>query len=301
MAFANYPVPHLLGKVHYPPKTAFRPDGDTVHLLDPVLLIGGQAIPAVNGVITVPITGSMRPKKIKLKSNSNGFYAPIRFAGLDATEEHYRATPFELKIKGVKQKFPFDPAKKHDERSQPLWSPATKYAVGTLETAGWAVVMLDRDVIDRYNRVLGYVWSSDASAAKKKFVSLELVKRGMAFPFLFESAGDLIPTFLDAAKKAKQKKVGIWKNYQHAPLPFSASFPAPKHHTDPEPPAQMNGKTNLPVVFRRVVDAEQLKNLGLKRALQKYDAMDFVTGDVVPGDRYTEIPVERIIWAPHTF
>ena len=123
----------------------------------------------------------------------------------------------------------------------------------------------------------------------------------MAFPFLFESAGDLIPTFLDAAKKAKQKKVGIWKNYQHAPLPFSASFPAPKHHTDPEPPAQMNGKTNLPVVFRRVVDAEQLKNLGLKRALQKYDAMDFVTGDVVPGDRYTEIPVERIIWAPHTF
>jgi endonuclease YncB( thermonuclease family) len=301
MPIANYPVPHLLGQVSYPPNTRFKPDGDTIHLLNPVLILNGQTIHASDNEFSISVTGSSTAKKITLKSNSNGTYVPIRFEGIDAPEEHYRATPFKLKINGTQHNFPADKTKKLEDRAQPLWSPATKYALNTLETAGWALVMLDREVTDKHKRVLGYVWSSDENAAKKKFVSLELVKRGLAFPFLFESAGDLISVFLKPAKSAKQQKKGVWKNYQHAPLPYSASFKAPKKHTDPEPAAQKNAKLNLPVVFRRVVDAEQLKNLGLARALRKYDAMDFETGDLVPGDRFTEIAVERLIWAPHTF
>ncbi|MBI1786107.1 MAG: thermonuclease family protein [Acidobacteria bacterium] len=301
MSFVSYPVPHLLGRISYPPNTKFRPDGDTVHLLDPVLLVDGQAIPPSNNKFSVFVTGSPRPKTITLKSNAAGAYAPIRFEGLDAPEEHYKATPFDLTINGHKQHFPLDPSKKHEDRSQPLWSPATRYALNQLEGAGWALVMLDRQVVDKYRRVLGYVWASNASGEKKKFVSLELVKRGLAFPFLFESATEFIPTFLGAARTAKQQGKGVWKNYQHAPLPFSDSFPAPKKHTDAEPAAQKGSRLNLPMVFRRVVDAQQLKNLGLKRALRKYDAIDFVSGDVAPGDRYTEIPIERLIWAPHQF
>jgi hypothetical protein len=43
--------------------------------------------------------------------------------------------------------------------------------------------------------------------------------------------------------------------------------------------------------------------VGLKRdvALRKYDAMNYRTGDVLPGDQYDEIPVEDLIWAPHSF
>lgn len=301
MAFANYPVPHLLGRVSYPPTTPFKPDGDTIHLFDPVLLVNGQAIQPVNNTFKIFMSGSNKPKTIRLKSNSNGLYVPIRFEGIDAPEEHYKATPFELKVGGKTEKFPLDTTKKHEDRSQPLWSPATKYAVNQLETAGWALVMLDREVTDKYKRVLGYVWSSDASGTRKKFTSLELVKRGLAFTFLFESAQDLIPTFLAAAKAAKQSNKGVWKHYRHAPLPFSASYAAPKKHTDAEPSAQQQAPLNLPVVFRRVVDAHQLKNLGLKRALQKYDAIDYPSGNIIPGDRFTEIPVERLIWAPHSF
>ena len=302
MAFANYPVPHLLGKIKpYPPNTPFKPDGDTVHLFDPVLLIGGQAIAPVNNQFKVPVTGSTRLKTITVKNNSNGVYVPIRFSGIDAPEEHYKATPFDLVIGGHKQNFPLDPSKQHEDRSQPLWSPATQYAINNLVSAGWALVMLDREVTDKYQRVLGFVWSSNASGDKKKFISLELVKRGLAFPFLFEGALDMIPTFLGAAKTAKQQNKGVWKHYQHAPLPYSASFKAPKKHTDLEPPALMQSPLNLPMVFRRVVDAQQLKNLGLKRALQKYDAIDYPSGDFVTGDRYTQIPVERLIWAPHNF
>lgn len=299
--YSNYPVPHLLGQISYPPNTTLRPDGDTVHLRDPVLLVNGQAIQPQNGVFTVFVTGQTKPKLIRLKGKPGSYYVPVRFEGIDAPEEHYRANPFNLKIGGQVQNFPVDPSVPHGDRSQPQWSPATAYALTTLETAGWALVMLDREVTDKYSRVLGYVHASDASGAKNTFVSLELVKRGLAFPFLFESSGAFIPTFLGAAATAKQKKLGIWKHYQHRPLSYPQTYPAPKQHTDPEPPAQLIAKLNLPVVFRRVVDAKQLHGLSLKLALQKYDAMDFTTGALVPGDKYHTVPIEHLIWAPHSF
>ncbi len=58
---------------------------------------------------------------------------------------------------------------------------------------------------------------------------------------------------------------------------------------------------NLPMVFRRVVDARQLSGLSLAEALKKYDAIDFKTGDLVTGDRYTEIPIDKRIWTPHKY
>lgn len=299
--YFNYPVPHLLGRISYPPNTRLRPDGDTVHLLDPVLLFNGQAIPPKDGTLTVPVTGALKPKIIRLKGKPGSYYVPVRFEGIDAPEQHYQPTPFDLKIRGKVTQFPLAPGVKHEERSQPQWSPGTNYAVPTLAAAGWGLVMLDRQVSDKYSRVLGYVYTSDAQGARGTFVSLELVKRGLAFPFLFESSGSFIPIFLNAAASAKKKKLGIWKSYQHKPLGYPLTFPAPAKYTDPEPPAHFKAKLNLPVVFRRVVDAKQLKGLTLKLALQKYDAMNFSTGAVVPGDRYHTIPVESLIWAPHSF
>lgn len=298
---ANYPVPYLFGRVSYPPNTTLRPDGDTIHLRDPVILLNGQVFPPQNGKLSVFVTGATKPRTINVKGKPGSTFVPVRFEGVDAPEEHYRATPFTLKMKGKVASFPFDPAVTHEERSQPMWSAGMNYAVAALEAAGWALVLLDREVTDRYGRVLGYVYASDANGGRGPFISLELLKRGLAFPFLFESAGSFIPMFLAAAAAARKKKLGVWRHYHHRPLSFPQTYPVPPNYLDPEPPAQFNGKLNLPVIFRRIVDAHQLKGLSSKLGFQKYDAMDYPSGDLVTGDKYYQIPIERLIWAPHRF
>lgn len=102
----------------------------------------------------------------------------------------------------------------------------------------------------------GYVWESDKSADKGKMLSLELVRRGLAFPFLFESAGDYIPQFLTAARSAIDGKKGVWKHYQDEPLTFAETYDKPKSYTTPADPVQDAKPLNMPVIFRRVVDAE---------------------------------------------
>lgn len=298
-AYSDYPLPHLLGRVDYSGAHNFDPDGDTVHLRRPVLLVNGKAIQPQNGRFKVWMPGNEKPRFIALKGKASP-YVPIRLEGIDAPEEHYRSTPFTLEKNGKKTKIPYNPAHAHDERSAPRWKPATDHLIGTLQKAGWALVALDREVTDKYGRVLGYVYASTKKGAKGAFVSLDLVKRGLAFPFLFESAGaSRIRTFLKASESARKAKKGVWKKYVEAPLPYSKTFPRPERYTSPEPAAQANAPLNMPMVFRRVVDAWQLKGLSLKDALRKYDAIDFLTGDIVPGDRFREIPVGRRIWAPH--
>jgi len=300
-AYVKLPTPHLLGTIDYPAGNRLRPDGDTVHLRNPVLLINGQAIQPDNGTFKIWTTGATKPKIITLKGKPGSYYAPIRFEGLDAPEEHYRATPFKLVTKGQTLDFPIVPGIKHEERAQPLWKPATDYALTELAKTGWACIRLDREVTDKYGRVLGYVYSSDASGAYQTFVTMELLKRGLAFPFVFESAGTTIPDFLNAAMKAKKANLGVWKHYHSRPLGYPQTYPAPKTYTEAEPPDQQKAPLNLPMVFRRVVDAHQLAGLSLKLALQKYDAMNYATGDVVSGDQYFKIPMESLIWAPHKF
>jgi hypothetical protein len=40
---------------------------------------------------------------------------------------------------------------------------------------------------------------------------------------------------------------------------------------------------NHPMIFRRVVEAGQLRGFELRRALAKYDVFDSESGDLVPG------------------
>ncbi len=129
-------------------------------------------------------------------------------------------------------------------------------------------------------------------------MSRELLARG-AFPFLFESAGDFIEDFLGAAMGARARKLGVWARYTDRPQATSSSlWPKPASHTAPEPAAQLKARVNLPMVFRRIVDAYQLQGLSLREALQKYDAIDYGSGKVFAGDKFWKVPVERRIWAP---
>ena len=59
------------------------------------------------------------------------------------------------------------------------------------------------------------------------------MRRGLAFPFLFESAGDYIPQFLTAARSAIDGKKGVWKHYQDEPLTFAETYDKPKSYTTP--------------------------------------------------------------------
>lgn len=300
-ALASYQIPHLLGVVDYSKSKTLKPDGDTIHLFDPLLLVNNQVQHPKEGMFFVWVTGATKPRVLEVKSSGGRNYVTVRLEGLDAPEEHYHSQAFKVKSKGKVTAYDLDPKNGGDDRSQPLWKAATDHLVHTLQAAGHTLVLLDREVTDRYGRALGYVYNSNASGEKLDFVSLDMVKRGLAFPFLFESANDLIPSFLDAAKAAKAANLGVWKNYSHKPLTYTSSYAAPKHWIDDEPTAQQKGKINLPCVFRRIVDAHQLVGLKREIALRKYDAMNYRTGDVLPGDKYHEIPVEDLIWAPHTF
>lgn len=300
-AIASYQVPHLLGVVDYSKSKTLKPDGHTIHLFDPLLLAGGGVHHPKEGMFFVWVTGVDKPQVIEVKASGGRNYVTVRLEGIDAPEAHYRATPFSLKVKGKKVDYPADAKAGGEDRSQPLWKPATDHLVNALQTAGHALVMLDREVTDSHGRALGYVYTSNASAEKGAFVTLDLVKRGLVFPHPFESSGDKIGPILDAAKAAKAQNLGVWQHYEHKPLTFKSSYAAPKHWNDEEPAAQQKGKLNLPCVFRRIMDAHQLTGLNRDVALRKYDAMNYRTGDVLPGDQYHEIPVEDLIWAPHSF
>ncbi|MGA1979232.1 MAG: thermonuclease family protein [Sedimentisphaerales bacterium] len=297
-----YHTPHLLGIVDYTVKNRFRPDADTIHLLNPVLLELGKEIKPKNGKLEVWMPGNNHPFNITLKALKDGTpYVTIRLEGVDAPEEHYRAMPFTIKKGQKKITYPLDKNKKQGERSQPMWKPGTDFVLGVLEKAKYALIELDSEVIDSHNRVLGYVYSSDSQGRKKTFVTLELLKRGLAFPFIFESAKDYIETFLRAAMNARKNRYGVWKHYKEKPLTYNETYPSPKHHTDLEPKEQASAALNFPMVFRRIVDSYQLKGLSLKEALQKYDTIDYETGKMVTGDKYDHIPIDRRIWAPHSY
>lgn len=299
MALADYPTPHLLGEVNYSGAHRFAPDGDTVHLLRPVVLVNGVATPPVEGKFSVWVTGANKARVIEVRQTAQQVpYVSVRLEGIDAPEEHYEATAFTQKVNGVTRSFP-KRANRKGEFAQPQWKAATDYLVGTLQRAGHALVQLDREVTDRYGRVLGYVYASDAQGTRGEFVSRELLARGLAFPFLFESAGDFIPDFLGAAMAARAKKLGVWARYTDRPMATSSSlWPKPASYKSPEPVAQLKARLNLPMVFRRIVDAYQLQGLSLREALRKYDAIDYGTGKVFAGDKYWKVPVERRIWAP---
>ncbi len=159
------------------------------------------------------------------------------------------------------------------------------------QSHGHALIEIDRDLTDNHGRVLGYAYASDPSAGKHTFLSLELVRRGLAFPFVFESAGDHRKRLLRAGARARRAQLGVWRHYVDKPLPYErAAFPYG---------ALREGDLNLPVVFRRVVECAQLRGLRLEQALRKYDVFDDETGELVPGDAYRRVPVERRVWAPH--
>jgi endonuclease YncB( thermonuclease family) len=295
----HYPTPHLFGTVEYRASDRLRPDGDTIHLRDPALLLGGRRTRPEAGALEVWMPGHARPRLLELKGGDadtgDAGQLTIRLSGIDAPESHYIAST---------RPEPTAPAlEMRKERHKIVCQPHARAPVGYLMRAiararGRVVIEIDRDVADAHGRVLGFVWSANEAAEKKTFLTLELVRRGLAFPFVFESAADHRPRLLEAGARAKREKRGVWNSYVDKPLAYErAAHLAADVATRKR--GEAGGELNLPVVFRRVVECAQLKGLRLEKALRKYDVFDDVNGDLVPGDEYRRIAVERRVWAPH--
>ncbi|NUP10738.1 MAG: hypothetical protein HOW73_32235 [Polyangiaceae bacterium] len=286
-----FPTPHLWGRLEYAPDELLRPDGDTIHLRDVMLLHGGRRFRPAAGALEVTMPGHTRPRTLLFRGTERP-YLPIRLSGLDAPEAHYVASV---------RPNPDGPTYRiregrHVQVCQPYHQPAFQYIRRVEARSRYLLIEIDRDVTDRRGRVLGFVFASDEHANKKIFVSLELVRRGLAFPYVFESAADYRPRLLAAGATARRERQGVWARYSDAPMAYrdaAWAVLAAKNGVVPK------GRLNHPMIFRRVVEAGQLHGFDLNAALRKYDVIDDATGDLFPGHRYERVPVERRVWAPH--
>jgi endonuclease YncB( thermonuclease family) len=292
MKLESYGTPHLWGTVDYTNPGRLMPDGDTIHLRDPVLVMMGRVFKPEGGVIEVPMPGRSRPHVLTLRGDPPG-YLPIRLSGIDAPESHYVASV---------RPDPYRPAyqvreSRHKSVCQPHHEHALAYILRVVARWPKVIVELDREVIDKRERVLGFLYASTDRAERKTFITQQLVRRGLAFPFVFESLGDYRPRFLEAGAKAKRERLGVWKHYVDTPLAYTKSAWAA---VDTRSGAVVpRGSLNHPMIFRRVVEAGQLKGFDLKAALRKYDCFHDRTGDIYPGDAYQRVPVEARVWAAH--
>jgi endonuclease YncB( thermonuclease family) len=287
----HYAVPHLWGTLDYSVLGRLQPDGDTIHLRNPRLLFGGRVIRPECGMLEVTMPGR-RPQTLELRGDPPS-YLPIRLSGIDAPEAHYVASV---------RPNPHEPAyavreKHHYTVCQPHHQPALAYILRVAARWPSILVELDRDLIDQRGRVLGFLYASDDRAERQTFVSLQLVRRGLALPFVFESAGDYRPRLLSAGARARRDRLGVWRHYVDKPLAYRESaFGVVQARAGAITP---RGQLNHPMIFRRVVEAAQLQGFQLRSALRKYDCFDHETGDIFPGDQYWRVHVDRRVWAPH--
>jgi len=251
-----------------------RPDGDTIHVRNPVVVMLGKVIRPEDGKLEVSMPGRAKPHVLELRGDPPN-YLPIRLSGLDAPERRCVAST---------RPDPTIPAwgpraGRHRTVCQPHHEPSLTHILRVAARWPKVLVELDREVIDHRERVLGLLYASDEMAERRTFISLELVRKGLAFP------------------SARRERLGVWRHYVDAPLAYgkSAWGVVDMRETGVVP----RGTLNHPMIFRRVVEAGQLRGFELRRALRKYDVFDSESGDLVPGDEYRRVHVDRRVWAPH--
>ncbi|MEM3335614.1 MAG: thermonuclease family protein [Thermoplasmata archaeon] len=79
------------------------------------------------------------------------------------------------------------------------------------ELIGGKIVKLDVKDIDRYGRVVAYVWLGNIN------INLEQVKRGMAWAYVEYLDRPYASEFYEAEKQARKQKLGLWKESNPTP------------------------------------------------------------------------------------
>lgn len=82
MKIAHYATPHLWGTLDYARPGRLQPDGDTIHVRNPVVTMMGKIIRPEAGRLEVAMPGK-KPHVLELRGDPPG-YLPIRLRGLRA-------------------------------------------------------------------------------------------------------------------------------------------------------------------------------------------------------------------------
>jgi len=158
---AHYATPQLWGTLDHARPGRLQPDGDTIHVRNPVIAMMGKLIKPEAGKLEVAMPGR-KPVVLELRGDPPD-YLPIRLSGLDAPERHYVAStrpdptiPAYVPREG-----------RHTTVCQPHHEPSLAYILRVARRWPRVVVELDREVIDKRERVLGFLYASDEHAERR--------------------------------------------------------------------------------------------------------------------------------------
>src|SRR5262249_41595096 len=139
-------------------------DGDTIHVRDFRMYRNGK------------LFNSWKPDK---KSVTNAGLLKIRLLGIDTPELHY---PGPRKT-DCPNTFLTGPTRPKIPPQEPWGTNARDWLTNNLGDGDRVIVELDKEVIDKYGRVLGYVWTVKGNWQKNKLMNVPLVEQGLAFPY----------------------------------------------------------------------------------------------------------------------
>ncbi len=202
-------------------KVTDNDDGDTIYLEKFVVFRNGKKFSAF---------------QFRKKSLTSKGLLKIRLLGIDTAELHYGG-PKKCPVGAVRLQ-----GKDRPKISpQQLWAGDAKTGlINMLANGARVIVGLDKEVFDKYDRVLGYVWSVSGNWQKKNFLNVRLVEEGLAFPYqIWPNLAQFRP-IKEAAKTATAASKGV----------FAAVAP----HILTLAEVRKNKHLNEPFLYRKAVD-----------------------------------------------
>jgi micrococcal nuclease len=147
----------------------------------------------------------------------------VRIVDGDTIVVSFGGTDYKLRYIGM------DTPETVDPTSPVQWMGSQATAANTALVAG-KTVYLEKDVsdVDRYDRLLRYVWLADGAAWT--LVNLELVKQGVASAISYPPDTKYDALYADAESIARQSGIGLW-----GVPPTTAPTAVPTAHPTPKP------------------------------------------------------------------
>ncbi len=149
-----------------------------------------------------------------------------------------------------------------DPNSPVQWMAPQATAANAALVAGQTVV-LEKDVseVDRFDRLLRYVWLTDGTAWT--LVNLELVRQGVASAKSYPPDVRYDDVYRVAQADAQRSGLGLWGPPPAPPTPAPAAMPTPEPIANPKPPSKCHPSYDpcLPIVAD--LDCADIRAMGV--------------------------------------
>lgn len=215
--------------------------------------------------------GNSKEPVVKYKNQPDRKYLKIRLQGIDAPELHYDADKGDLFLpddqftefnKLGKRKYRQKWAAKATSELSKLLTAYSYEEQGEKFIKAYAFSMVDtpNDLFDRYGRAVADIVITDTDININQW----LVKEGWAFPDFYNSmSSEEIKILIDSGSHASNPPIGIRTDYSKSLVPFDFDLVLREDkQIDLE---NDKGPINLPKFFRKQVDYEVLRRIGVNR------------------------------------